>query len=126
MPPIIVFASDRHFVAFALERTMRVSFRDFHLQYEPSLKRERIPEHMFQLLSPAPFPKPVFESAPAQQATASTTEAATAGAAEAAEAGPDAALPNGTSEAADGTADAAQWKLYSSRSPRLNLSRSWL
>ena len=114
MPPNITSAFDRHFVAFALERTMRVSFRDFHLQYEPSLKRERIPEHMFQLLSPIPSPKPVFEPAPAQQPAVSIT----AGAAEAAEAGADAAVPNGTNEAADGTADVAPMEAVQQQEPQ--------
>lgn len=81
---------------------MRVSFRDFHLQYEPSLKRERIPEHMFQLLGPPASPKPVFEPAPAQQATASTAADASTVAA----AGADAAQPDGTAQGTD-AADAA-------------------
>lgn len=97
---------------------MRVSFRDFHLQYEPSLRRERIPEQLFQLLPPVPSPKPVFESAPAQQAAASTVDAATAGVAKPTEAGADAAQPNGTTEAVDGTADAAPMEAVQQQEPQ--------
>ncbi|DBA75017.1 TPA: Nuclear cap-binding protein subunit 1 [Trebouxia sp. C0004] len=54
----------RHFVAMALERTMRLSFREFHLQFDPTLRRERVPEAMFELLGPTPSARPVFEGPP--------------------------------------------------------------
>ena len=54
----------RHFVAVALERTMRLSFREFHMQFDPTLRRERVPEAMFQLVGPPPSAKPVFEGKP--------------------------------------------------------------
>lgn len=100
------FVHGRHFVAVALERTLRVSFRDFHLQYEPSMKRERISEQMFQLLGPPASAKPVFETAPTQQAAVVASAAAAEGAEEGAAAGTDAAQLNGTAEAAE-AADAA-------------------
>lgn len=56
--------SCRHFVATALERTMRLSFREFHLQFDPTLRRERVPEAMFELLGPTPSARPVFEGPP--------------------------------------------------------------
>ena len=40
---------------------MRLSFREFHLQFDPTLRRERVPEAMFELLGPPPSAKPVFE-----------------------------------------------------------------
>ena len=43
---------------------MRLSFRDFHLQFDPTLRRERVPEAMFELLGPVPSVKPVFEGKP--------------------------------------------------------------
>ncbi len=61
--------SCRHFVATALERTMRLSFREFHLQFDPTLRRERVPEAMFELLGPTPSARPVFEGPPETAAT---------------------------------------------------------
>ena len=48
----------------ALERTIRLSFREFHMQFDPTLRRERVPEAMFELLGPTPSGKPVFEGKP--------------------------------------------------------------
>ncbi|KAA6419508.1 MAG: hypothetical protein FRX49_10606, partial [Trebouxia sp. A1-2] len=56
LPP---YDPTRHFVATALERTMRLSFREFHLQFDPTLRRERVPEAMFELLGPTPSARPV-------------------------------------------------------------------
>lgn len=47
---------------------MRLSFREFHLKFEPAFKRERVPQPMLELLGPPPFAKPVFETSAAQQA----------------------------------------------------------
>ena len=100
----------RHFVAVALERTMRLSFREFHMQFDPTLRRERVPEAMFELLGPTPSAKPVFEGkpvpAPKQDEPQEMTDAEqpTADAAAAAAA----AQPNGTgAEAAAEAAPAA-------------------
>ena len=43
---------------------MRLSFREFHMQFDPTLRRERVPEAMFELLGPTPSAKPVFEGKP--------------------------------------------------------------
>ena len=86
----------RHFVAVALERTMRLSFRDFHLQFDPTLRRERVPEAMFELLGPTPLAKPVFEGPPV--AAAQQGEQEMADAEQPADA-PAAAQPNGTASA---------------------------
>jgi len=43
---------------------MRLSFREFHLQFDPTLRRERVPEAMFELLGPTPSARPVFEGPP--------------------------------------------------------------
>ena len=52
---------------------MRLSFREFHLQFDPTLRRERVPEAMFELLGPAPTARPVFEGPP--ETTAADPEA---------------------------------------------------
>ena len=43
---------------------MRLSFREFHMQFDPTLRSERVPEAMFELLGPTPSAKPVFEGKP--------------------------------------------------------------
>lgn len=43
---------------------MRLSFREFHMQFDPTLRRERVPEAMFELLGSTPSAKPVFEGKP--------------------------------------------------------------
>jgi hypothetical protein len=48
---------------------MRLSFREFHLQFDPTLRRERVPEAMFELLGPTPSARPVFEGPPETAAT---------------------------------------------------------
>ena len=88
---------------------MRLSFREFHMQFDPTLRRERVPEAMFELLGPTPSAKPVFEGkpvpAPKQDEPQEMTDAEqpTADAA--------AAQPNGTgtvaAEAAPAAADTA-------------------
>lgn len=76
---------------------MRLSFREFHTQFDPTLRRERVPEALFELLGPPPSAKPVFEGkplpAPQTDAQQEMTEAE-----QPAEA-PAAAQPNGTSAA---------------------------
>ena len=52
---------------------MRLSFREFHLQFDPTLRRERVPEAMFELLGPTPSARPVFEGPP--EAAAANPEA---------------------------------------------------
>lgn len=87
----------RHFVAWALERTMRLSFREFHLQFDPTLRRERVPEAMLELIGPTPSVKPVFEG---PSPTAPSTAPAAMDAASDAQ-----PLANGSAAAADGAAD---------------------
>ena len=87
--------SCRHFVATALERTMRLSFREFHLQFDPTLRRERVPEAMFELLGPTPSARPVFEGPP--ETVAANPEAPVA---------MDAAVPQPNGQAPDAPAQA--------------------
>ena len=85
---------------------MRLSFREFHMQFDPTLKRERVPEAMFELLGPTPSAKPVFEGKPLpapkkdepQEMTDAEQPAADAAAT---------AQPNGTSAASAEAAPAA-------------------
>ena len=76
---------------------MRLSFREFHMQFDPTLRRERVPEAMFQLLGPPPSAKPVFEGkpapAPAKDGQQEMTDA------EQSTDAPAAAQPNGTAAA---------------------------
>lgn len=89
---------------------MRLSFREFHMQFDPTLRRERVPEAMFELLGPTPSAKPVFEGkplpAPKQDEPQEMTDAEQPADAAAA------AQPNGTgaeaaAEAAPAAADTA-------------------
>ena len=43
---------------------MRLSFREFHMQFDPTLRRERVPEALFELLGRTPSAKAVFEGIP--------------------------------------------------------------
>lgn len=100
----------RHFVAVALERTMRLSFREFHTQFDPTLRRERVPEALFELLGPPPSAKPVFEGkplpAPKSDEQQEMTDAEQPVEAAAAQPNKTAAQPNGT-PAPSADADAA-------------------
>ena len=87
---------------------MRLSFREFHLQFDPTLRRERVPEAMLELIGPTPSVKPVFEgpsptapsTAPAAMDAASDAQLLANGSA--------AALTDGAAAApADAAADGA-------------------
>lgn len=97
-------------MAVALERTMRLSFREFHTQFDPTLRRERVPEALFELLGPPPSAKPVFEGKPLR-ASEGDEQQEMAVAEQPVEAQAAAAQPNGTAAHPNGTpaasADAA-------------------
>lgn len=84
---------------------MRLSFREFHMQFDPTLRRERVPETMFELLGPTPSAKPVFEGKPLPAAKQDEPQEMT-DAEQPADAAA-AAQPNGTAAAAAEAAPAA-------------------
>ena len=82
---------------------MRLSFREFHTQFDPTLRRERVPESLFELLGPPPSAKPVFAGKPLPAPKTGEQQEMT-DAEQPVEAQAAAAQPNGTAAQPSGTA----------------------